>query len=100
MLKKLNAMNFKSEIASGVALVDFYADWCGPCKMLAPIIEQVANEVSDITVGKVNVDESGELAAEFGISSIPTMIIFKDGVEVKRLVGFKPKDALIAELSK
>lgn len=100
MLKKLNAMNFKSEIANGVALVDFYADWCGPCKMLAPIIEQVANEVSDVTVGKVNVDESGELAAEFGISSIPTMIIFKDGVESRRIIGFKPKDAIIAELTK
>ena len=68
--------------------------------MLAPIIEQVANEVSDITVGKVNVDESGELAAQFGISSIPTMIIFKDGVESRRIIGFKPKDAIIAELSK
>ena len=98
---KVNKSNFEELLKSEkTVLVDFYADWCGPCKMLAPIIEQVANEVSDITVGKVNVDESGELAAQFGISSIPTMIIFKDGVESRRIIGFKPKDAIIAELSK
>ena len=80
-------------------LIDFYADWCGPCRMLGPVLDEIANEKSDITIGKVNVDNDRELANSFGIRSIPTMIIFKNGVEVDRMVGFFNKDNILARLS-
>ena len=97
---KLNDKNFENEIVSkkGTALVDFYADWCGPCKMIAPIIEKIAEERSDVIVGKANVDESSELASRFGVMSIPTLVILKDGKEVKRMIGYKSKEAILAEL--
>ena len=98
MLKKLNSSNFKTEINSNTTLVDFYADWCGPCKMIAPFIEEIANERDDITVGKVNVDEDTELAIKYNVVSIPTLIIFKDGKEKSRIVGFRPKEAILSEL--
>ena len=72
-------------------LLDFYADWCGPCKMVAPIIEQIANERPDIAVGKVNVDEEMELAVRFGIVSIPTLIVMKGGEVAQKAVGYMPK---------
>lgn len=79
MLKKLNNQNFKDEVLNNndTVLVDFYADWCGPCKMLAPIMDEIAAERTDITVGKLNVDENGALAAQYNVASIPTMIVFK-----------------------
>jgi thioredoxin 1 len=80
-------------------LIDFYADWCGPCRMLGPVLDEIANEKSDIAIGKVNVDNDRELANSFGIRSIPTMIIFKNGVEVDRMVGFFNKDNILARLS-
>lgn len=88
--------NFETSIDAGKdVLVDFYANWCGPCKMLAPVIEAIAEERADtLTVGKVNVDEQGELAVRFGISSIPTVILFKNGKEADRFVGYRPKDAI------
>ena len=97
---KLNNESFEKEIlnGNGMALVDFYADWCGPCKMLAPTIEEIANERTDLTVGKINVDETPELAVKYGVMSIPTVIIFKDGVEVTRSVGFKSKQELLGLL--
>jgi thioredoxin 1 len=98
MLKKINEQNFDREIESGTALVDFYADWCGPCKMVAPIVEEIAGERPDITVGKVNVDESNALAVKYGVISIPTLIVFKDGKEAARLVGFRPKESILAAL--
>ena len=100
MLKKIDNENFNTEILnfSGTALVDFYADWCGPCKMIAPIIEEIANEQSDITVGKINVDNTPELAIKYGVSSIPTIIIFKNGKEDKRIIGFREKEALLEAL--
>lgn len=98
MLKKLNEQNFDHEIKGGTALVDFYADWCGPCKMVAPIVEEIANQRTDITVGKVNVDESNALAVKYGVISIPTLIVFKDGKETARLVGFRPKESILAML--
>ena len=98
MLKKLNSSNFETEINSNTTLVDFYADWCGPCKMIAPFIEEIANERDDITVGKVNVDEDTELAIKYNVVSIPTLIIFKDGKEKSRIVGFRPKEAILSEL--
>lgn len=85
---------FNDLIKSGVTLVDFYADWCGPCKMLSPFIEQISNEYDGrIKVAKINVDESPALAGSFGVASIPTVIIFKDGVNKAVEVGFKPIDS-------
>ena len=98
MLKKLNFENFDNEIQNGTVLVDFYADWCGPCKMIAPFVEEIANEITDITVGKVNVDESGAIAVKYGIASIPTLIVFKDGKEYARLIGYRPKEDILAIL--
>ena len=76
-------------------LVDFWAAWCGPCRMLSPIVDAVSEEIEGIKVGKVNVDEEGELAAQFGISSIPCLILFKDGKEANRSVGMIPKEKVI-----
>lgn len=98
MLKKLNAQNFDTETNVGTALVDFYADWCGPCKMVSPIVDEIANERSDITVGKVNVDENNALAVKYGVVSIPTLIVFKDGKEHARIIGYRPKDDILAML--
>lgn len=100
MLLKLNEQNFANEILnSSAALVDFYADWCGPCKMIAPIVEEIANERTDITVGKINVDESPALAMKYNVSSIPTLIVFKNGIELNRIVGYRPKEDILAKLN-
>ena len=95
MLLHFDSQNFEKEIESGVTLVDFYADWCGPCQMLAPIIEEIANERTDIKVGKLNIDDARETAIRYGVQSIPTLILFKDGEPVKTLVGYRPKDAIL-----
>ena len=97
---KLKNKDFDAAIQSGFALVDFYADWCGPCKMMSPIVDEIADERTDVTVAKVNVDESSELASRFGVVSIPTLIIFKDGKESNRIIGARPKAAILAELEK
>ena len=92
----LSKENFNQEVLGqkGAVLVDFWATWCPPCRMLSPIIDEIAEEVSDIRVGKINVDEQPELAAQFQISNIPTLIVFKDGKEAKRSVGAISKDAV------
>lgn len=97
---KLTNENFASEALErkGTVLVDFYADWCGPCKMIAPIIEEISNERTDISVGKINVDESTEIAIRYRVTSIPTLIIFKDGEEYERIVGYRPKEAILDAL--
>ena len=74
--------------------VDFYTDWCGPCKMVGPVVEQLSNEISDVAFVKVNVDEHPQIAQRYGVMSIPTMIAFKNGQAVKTTVGFTPKEAL------
>ena len=97
---KLSSENFQKEVLNSEqpVLVDFYADWCGPCKMLAPVIEEIANELQGkVKVGKVNVDENQDLAMEYNVMSIPTMIIFKKGKEEKRLVGLRSKSELLNE---
>lgn len=100
MVKVLNEQNFESEIlnSKNVALVDFYADWCGPCKMVAPIVAQIAEERTDVVVGKVNVDDSMELARMYKVVSIPTLIVFKDGKPVTQMVGFGSKQEILEML--
>ena len=97
-VQKLNQNNFHNAIAIGTALVDFYADWCGPCRMVSPIVDEIAEERRDITVGKVKVDDENALAMRYGVMSIPTLIVFKDGKEKARIVGARPKAAILAEL--
>ncbi len=88
--------NFDSVTSSGLVLVDFWATWCGPCRMVAPIIDQLEEEYAGkIKVGKVNVDEQGELAARFGVMSIPTLIVFKNGEVAAKTVGVQPKQAVL-----
>ena len=100
MALNLNKDNFEQSISNGVALVDFWAEWCGPCKMQLPIIEEFSGEMEGkATVGKVNVDEELELAQSFGIQSIPTLILFKDGKPVKKLVGLHSKESLYEEVN-
>lgn len=91
----LEKNNFKEIIESNkIVVVDFFANWCGPCKMLSPVIEDLSNEMIDVTFLKINVDNFNEIASEFQIMSIPAIIIFKDGKIVGKSVGFQPKDAL------
>ena len=97
-VQKLNQNNFNNAIATGTALVDFYADWCGPCRMVSPVVDEIAEERSDIAFGKVNVDDENALAMKYGVMSIPTLIVFKDGQEKTRIVGARPKAAILAEL--
>ena len=99
-LKHLNSENFEEEVNSGkVTLVDFFATWCGPCKMLGPVLEQVADEVKEnVNVVKLDIDENMDIAKQFGVMSVPTMVIFKDGKEVDRIVGLRQKSQIIDAL--
>lgn len=91
----LGSDNFKKEIASGVTVVDFYADWCGPCKMLAPAVSKLADEFEGkAKIAKLNVDQASDIAAEYNVMSIPTVIAFKDGKPVDKSVGLTSKDEL------
>ncbi|MBN2479438.1 MAG: thioredoxin [Parachlamydiales bacterium] len=94
-IHELNEKNFSKEIASGVTLVDFFAPWCGPCRMLAPVIEEVANDMKGkAKIGKIDIDKEIKLATQFRVSSVPTMVLFKDGKEVDRLVGLRDVEDL------
>ena len=90
--------NFKSEVMESdrTVLLDFWAPWCMPCRMVGPILEEIAKERSDIKVGKINVDEEPELAGQFQVMSIPTLLVMKDGKIIKRSVGAKPKEEILA----
>lgn len=94
---KVTANNFKSEVLDSdiPVLVDFWAAWCGPCRMIAPVVEQIAGEYgAKLKVAKLNVDENPSVASEYGIMSIPTLYVFKDGEIASRLIGYMPKDRL------
>ncbi|MBM4762491.1 thioredoxin [Bacillus sp. B15-48] len=92
---------FSNETGAGTVLVDFWATWCGPCKMIAPVLEELDGDMGDkVKIVKVDVDENQETAAKFGIMSIPTLLVLKDGEVVDKVVGFQPKEALAEVLNK
>lgn len=93
----LTQENFQTEVldAKGTVLVDFWAAWCGPCRMLSPVVDEVAAELPGVKVGKVNIDEQPDLAAQFDVMSIPTLVAFKDGKAVNQSVGVIPKEAIL-----
>lgn len=94
---KIGYDNFDSIVNSEKpVLIDFYADWCGPCRMVGPIVDEIAEERSDIVVGKVNVDDSPELAEKFSVFSIPTLVVLKNGEETDRVTGARPKAQILA----
>ena len=101
-ISTLSDATFDEEIGSSdtPVLVDFWAEWCGPCKMIAPILEEIADEKGDVLrIAKLNVDDAPEIARRFEVMSIPTLILFKDGEPAKRIVGAKPKQALLDDVS-
>ena len=95
MVKLVNSNEFNEEIKDGITFVDFFATWCGPCKMISPIVEDVSNEIEDVKFIKVDVDASNDVAASHGIMSIPTLMIFKDGKLINKKTGFTSKEDLI-----
>ena len=97
----INKNNFQNEVMNSdkPVLLDFWAPWCSPCRMVVPIVEEIARERSDIKVGKINVDENPELAGQFGVMSIPTLVVMKNGKIVNQSMGAKPKNAILAMLN-
>ena len=102
MVKHINQDEFEKEVLNqeGVVVVDFFATWCGPCKMMAPVVEQLAGELDGIAyVGKLNVDDNEEIAMKYGVMTIPTLMVFKNGLPAGKLIGVQPKDT-VAKLVK
>ena len=102
MVTVITKDNFQAEVLQSdkPVLVDFWAAWCGPCKMLSPVVDQIAEENPDIKVGKINVDDEPELAGQFGVMSIPTLLMIKEGKVAAQSVGFRPKEQLVEMLLK
>ncbi|KYD10835.1 thioredoxin [Heyndrickxia sporothermodurans] len=93
--------NFSSETSEGLVLTDFWATWCGPCKMIAPVLEELDSEMGDkVKIVKLDVDENQETASKYGVMSIPTLILMKDGQEVDKVIGYQPKEALVELVNK
>ena len=101
MVNVMNQTDFDNIISNGVTVVDFFATWCGPCKMLAPVLEDLSTDLEGkVNFYKADVDVLKELSAKFNIMSVPTVLIFKDGEKKKAMVGYKPKEEILAELNK
>ena len=100
MVNQINEENFEKEVlkSEGTVLVDFYADWCGPCKMMSPVIDTIAEENEAVKVGKINVDENPDLAEKYNVMSIPTIMVFKAGNLAKTFVGVTPKEQILDAL--
>ena len=100
-IKKLSDQNFEHQIKSGIMLVDFWATWCMPCKMMAPVLNDLSEELTgNASVGKLDVDQNSSASAKYAVRSIPTMVLFKNGIEINRFVGVKTKDFLLKEILK
>ncbi|HDP98764.1 MAG TPA: thioredoxin [bacterium] len=96
LVKEIGSDDFEGIIAQGITLVDFWAPWCGPCKMQVPILEELAAGIKGkVKIAKVNVDEASDIAGQFGIQAIPTLLLFKEGSEVRRFIGLQTKETLI-----
>ncbi len=98
--EELSKKEFEAFTKKGIVVVDFFAEWCMPCLMLAPVVEELSEKMKKIRFGKVNIDDSKDLAEEFAVMSVPTLIVFKDGKEVDRIVGSLPADVLEERLKK
>lgn len=98
IMKILNSNEFDDVIANGIVLVDFYADWCGPCKMLAPVLEGISEKMTQVEFYKINVDTSSDIASRYGVQAIPNLIIFKDGKVVDQITGFVPENEIVNRL--
>lgn len=100
-VKHITKTNFNDEVlqAPGTVLIDFWASWCGPCRMLSPVVDEIAAERQDVKVCKVNVDEEPELAQTFGVASIPTLVVMRDGRALRQSVGVRPKSDILAMLN-
>lgn len=94
MVIKGNEENFRNDISNDLVLVDFFATWCGPCKMLGPVLEDLANDRSNLKIVKIDVDENENLAREYGVMSVPTLILFKNGKMIDKKIGFLPKELI------
>ncbi|MFD1414047.1 thioredoxin [Oceanobacillus jeddahense] len=100
-IKHATDQNFTEETSKGLVLVDFWAPWCGPCKMIAPVLEEIDGEMEEkVQIVKLDVDENQETAGKFGVMSIPTLLLFKDGEVVDQVIGFQPKEALTDLINK
>lgn len=102
MLKKIEGKDFEKEVLKSekMVVVDFFATWCGPCQMLMPVLKEIASETENYDIVEIDVDEAQELAMNYGIEAVPTMIIFKNGMEIDRIGGYYPKEDLLEELER